>query len=96
MRGLEQEAGEFRSRPAGIVNQAGEIVRLGTLPQYVPEAATNLLELVEGSELPMLIRSCVFRYELELIHPFADGDGRTGRLCPSPSLTSATWRLSGS
>ena len=32
------------------------------------------------SDLHMLIRSCVFHYELELIHPFADGNGRIGRL----------------
>lgn len=80
MRGLEQEAGEFRSKPVGVVNQAGEIVHFGTLPQYVPEAVTNLLEWVRNSELPMLIRSCVFHYEFELIHPFTDGNGRTGRL----------------
>ena len=80
MRGLEQEAGAFRSRPVGVVNQTGEIVHFGTLPQYVPEAVANLLEWVESSELPMLIRSCVFHYEFELIQPFADGNGRTGRL----------------
>ncbi len=79
-RGLECEAGEFRSRPVGVVDQAGQIVHFGTLPQYVPEAVANLLEWVRDSELPMLIRSCVFHYEFELIHPFADGNGRMGRL----------------
>lgn len=80
MRELEPEAGVFRVKPVGVVNQVGEIVHFGTLPQYVPEAVADLLEWVESSELPMLIRSCVFHYEFELIHPFADGNGRTGRL----------------
>lgn len=80
MRGLEQEAGAFRSRPVGVVNQSGEIVHFGTLPQYVPDAVMNLLNWVQDSELPMLVRSCVFHYEFELIHPFSDGNGRTGRL----------------
>ena len=80
MQGLEQEAGAFRSRPVGVVNQAGEIVHFGTLPQYVPDAVMNLLNWVQDSELPMLVRSCVFHYEFELIHPFSDGNGRIGRL----------------
>lgn len=87
MQGLEQEAGAFRAKPVGVVNQAGEIVHFGTLPQCVPEAVANLLEWVESSELPMLIRSCVFHCEFELIHPFADGNGRTGRLWHTPLLS---------
>ena len=48
--------------------------------QYVPDLVMELLDWVKNSDVHMLIRSCVFHYELELIHPFADGNGRVGRL----------------
>ncbi|MBD9009811.1 MAG: hypothetical protein EGR16_05725, partial [Clostridiales bacterium] len=40
----------------------------------------NLLLWTENSKLHPLVKSCVFRYEFELIHPFLDGNGRCGRL----------------
>lgn len=79
-RGLIEESGVFRSRPIGVVDQEGRILHFGTLPQYVPGLVEELLAWTKDSEVHMLIRSCVFHYELELIHPFADGNGRIGRL----------------
>ena len=79
-RGLLNEAGEFRSRPVGVADSEGNILHFGTLPQYVPKLVQELLEWTEKSEIHLLIKSCVFHYEFELIHPFADGNGRMGRL----------------
>lgn len=78
--GLVKESGVFRSRPVGVVDQEGRVLHIGTLPNYVPDLVMELLDWVKGSDIHMLIRSCVFHYELELIHPFADGNGRIGRL----------------
>lgn len=78
--GLVTESGMFRSRPVGVVDQKGQILHFGTLPDYVPGLVRELLEWTRDSDLPMLIKSCVFHYEFELIHPFSDGNGRIGRL----------------
>lgn len=79
-RGLVDESGVFRSKPVGVVDQEGHILHFGTLPQYVPDLVMELLGWVRDSDIHMLIRSCVFHYEFELIHPFANGNGRVGRL----------------
>lgn len=79
-RGLVEESGMFRTRPVGVVDSEGHVLHFGTLPQYVPDLVMELLGWVKTSGVHMLIRSCVFHYELELIHPFADGNGRVGRL----------------
>ena len=80
VRGLQSEAGEFRSRPVGVVDTKGNVLHVGTLPRYVPQLVEELLDWVENDENNLLIKSCVFHYEFELIHPFSDGNGRVGRL----------------
>lgn len=79
-RGLVDESGVFRSKPVGVVDQEGHVLHFGTLPQYVPNLVMELLDWVKNSDVHMLIRSCVFHYEFELIHPFANGNGCVGRL----------------
>lgn len=79
-RGLVQESGMFRSTPVGVVDPQGNILHFGTLPAYVPQLVEELMDWTKNSDLHVLIRSCVFHYEFEVIHPFADGNGRIGRL----------------
>ena len=86
-RGLVEESGCFRSRPVGVVDKQGSILHFGTLPAYVPGLTMELLDWVRDSDYHMLIKSCVFHYELEVIHPFSDGNGRIGRLWHTLLLT---------
>lgn len=90
-RGLVEESGMFRTRPVGVVDQEGHVLHFGTLPQYVPDLVMELLDWVKNSDVHMLIRSCVFHYELEMIHPFADGNGRGGHLWHT--LLLSRWNL---
>ena len=90
MKGLVKSAGAFREEAAGVADyQTGDIIHVGTLPQYVPKLTQELLNWVEQNEAHPLIKSCVFHYEFEVIHPFLDGNGRLGRLWHS--LLLAKW-----
>ena len=86
-KGLTEESGCFRSGPVGVVDKQGNILHFGTLPNYAPGLTMELLDWVKNSNIHMLIKSCVFHYELEVIHPFADGNGRIGRLWHTLLLT---------
>ena len=86
-KGLTEESGCFRSGPVGVVDKQGNILHFGTLPDYAPGLTMELLDWVKESDFHMLIKSCVFHYELELIHPFADGNGRMARLWHTLLLT---------
>lgn len=86
-KGLTEESGCFRSGPVGVVDKQGNILHFGTLPDYAPGLTMELLEWIRDSNIHMLIKSCVFHYELEVIHPFADGNGRIGRLWHTLLLT---------
>ena len=86
-RGLTRESGCFRSGPVGVVDQDGNVLHFGALPDYAPGLTKELLDWVKTSQIHMLIKSCVFHYELEVIHPFADGNGRVGRLWHTLLLT---------
>ena len=79
MRGLCDDAGHWRSGGVGIYR--GEVlVRMSPHANQVPRLMGQLLTWLAETEAHPLIASCALHYELEFIHPFADGNGRMGRL----------------
>lgn len=86
---LVKEAGIFRSGGVGVF-AGDDLIHAGTLPQYVPDLIAELFGWLQESSLHPLIKSCIFHYEFEFIHPFADGNGRTGRMWHT--LILAKWK----
>lgn len=82
MGGLVREAGIFRSNNVGVYSGT-ELIHAGTPANYVPEVMEQLFSWLKKSKYHPLVKSCIFHYEFEFIHPFADGNGRTGRLWQS-------------
>ena len=82
MAGLVREAGCFRSGNVGVFS-GGQLIHAGTPAAYVPEVMGQLFSWLRNTSLHPLLKSSVFHYEFEFIHPFADGNGRTGRLWQS-------------
>lgn len=82
MGGLVREAGTFRSGNVGVY--AGtELIHAGTPAKYVPDLMAQLFRWLKQSNYHPLVKSCIFHYEFEFIHPFTDGNGRMGRLWQS-------------
>jgi Fic family protein len=79
MSGLVDRAGRFRTRSVGIA-QGERVVHLAPPADRVPGLMKDLLAWVKRTDTHPLVASSVFHYELEFIHPFADGNGRMGRL----------------
>lgn len=76
---LIEKPGEYRKQGVGIVK--GNLVEHIAPPfENVPFLMKNLFEYLRNESELTLIKSCVFHYEMEFIHPFLDGNGRVGRL----------------
>lgn len=79
MKGLIKNAGQYRNSGAGIL-KGSKIAHLAPPAGNVPFLMKNLFTYLKKSDELVLIKSCVFHYEMEFIHPFSDGNGRMGRL----------------
>ena len=82
MQALTGDAGRFRAGSVGVFSEKG-CVHMAPPADRVPMLVNDLFEWLTESTDHLLIRSCVFHYEFEFIHPFSDGNGRMGRLWQS-------------
>ena len=89
MNGLVPEAGCFRSRNVGVFD-GDVLIHAGTPASYVPEVMSDIFSWLKRTSMHPLLASCVFHFEFEYAHPFADGNGRTGRLWHT--LLLSRWR----
>lgn len=79
MKNLSDEAGMYRSGTVGIV-KGNKVMHVAPPAGNARNLMRDLFSYLKNDDDLLLIKSCVFHYELEFIHPFSDGNGRMGRL----------------
>ncbi len=86
MMALVENPGRWRTGGVGVFGESG-CVHMAPPADRVPTLMQELFDWLKNSDEHLLIRSCVFHYEFEFIHPFIDGNGRIGRLWQSLILS---------
>jgi Fic family protein len=87
LEGLIEKSGQYRKKGVAIV-KGDKLEHMAPGHTMVPGLMNDLFGYVKTTEEVALVKSCVFHYELEFIHPFLDGNGRMGRLWQSLILMS--------
>ena len=88
MSGLIDDAGLYRHGGVGVM-AGSQVIHMAPPADRVPHLLSDLFAWLSATDAHPLIASSVFHYEFEFIHPFADGNGRMGRLWQS--LILARW-----
>ena len=78
MKGLVDNPGKYRKKGVGIV-KGNDVEHIAPPHDKVPFLMKDLFTYLKKEDELTLIKSCVFHYEMEFIHPFLDGNGRMGR-----------------
>lgn len=79
MQGLIDNAGKYRRSGVGVVD-GEKVIHIAPPYNMVPKLMGEIFDYMVNYDEETIIKSCVFHYEFEFIHPFSDGNGRMGRL----------------
>jgi len=79
MKDLIENPGKLRTSSVGII-KGSDITHVAPPGEMVFSLMKDLFEYIKNDDDLILVKSCVFHYEFEFIHPFIDGNGRIGRL----------------
>ncbi|MWN05727.1 Fic family protein [Gilliamella sp. Pas-s95] len=88
-KGLVEYSGNWRNSGVGIYRE-NQLIHMAPQAERVPILMQSLFDWLNQTDIHPLIKSCIFHYELEFIHPFSDGNGRMGRLWQT--LILSEWR----
>jgi Fic family protein len=77
--GLVEQSGKFRNGDVGVFD-GDVVIHVGARPQFVPQLISDLFVWAKTTDLHPVLKSAIVHCEIETIHPFADGNGRMGRL----------------
>jgi len=79
MKSLVDDAGSYRRRQEGVFDD-DRVIFIAPPADRVPILMKDLFDYLNNYNENIIIKSVVFHYEFEFIHPFSDGNGRMGRL----------------
>ena len=89
MLGLVDAPGHLRTGNVGVYRD-NQLIHMAPPAGQLSRLMSDLLNWLKETDIHPLIASSIFHYEFEFIHPFADGNGRMGRLWQT--LILSQWR----
>ncbi|MDF1796113.1 MAG: Fic family protein [Coxiellaceae bacterium] len=88
MTGLSSDAGSLRLNNVAVY-AGSRVAHVAPQPKMLAKLIEDLFLFMKAKDdISLLIKSCIFHYQLEFIHPFSDGNGRMGRLWQQLILSS--------